>query len=622
MNFFKKYYAELTGLSVFLIYLLTVSPAVVENDCGELAAVQATLGIAHPPGYPLFTIIGFLFSKIPFPLTSIHQLNILCSIWCALSVIFFVKIVKMLIDNVDQVANKKLGGFGEKFFSHLKPGNDESDFDVIKYLIAILSGLIYAFSFIVWSQSVSVEVYSLQLFLYSLIIYFFFKAYFTAGNNETLFEDNNRMWLVVGVVLGLGLSNHMMTIYLLPALVYLYFEKFGLNENSLLRFLILTALVFVIVSIFYSYLLIRSAQEPAMNFGDPSDINGLINHVTAKYYRRFSFAGLKTMKRQITFFINSMGFYDGKILAGDFNILLILTFIGLIGSWFSLRKIFTFFALMFITCIVFTISYNIPDIYQYFSAAYLSMYFYSSLGCAFLMKLLWTKKYNYLVPIMLVVLFLLIKVDVNYGEIDKSNYYVIEDYARSILEMTDKNSVIFSKQWDYIVAPGLYLQNAEKYRTDVILVHYDLISSDWYIKELRKKYNIPFNPKTHMIDVSALLENHACYLTPEMVRDELPKGEFKMGKGEEIIPDQLLFKVVKTKDYVPAGDPNFLIRFPEEHSALVNYIEEMVGSMLVNRIRYELSYQKYERAKIYLMKLISDCPFYPVPDDIKKIFNF
>jgi len=54
--FAKKYYYLFTGLVVFIVYIFTLAPSVVQIDSGELAAVQATLGIAHPTGYPLFTI--------------------------------------------------------------------------------------------------------------------------------------------------------------------------------------------------------------------------------------------------------------------------------------------------------------------------------------------------------------------------------------------------------------------------------------------------------------------------------------------------------------------------------------------------------------------------------------
>ena len=89
MKIIKSSYGILTGLIAFAVYLLTISHSITEFDSGELAAVQATLGIAHPPGYPLFTILGYIFSKIPLGITKIYQLNILCSLWCVGAVIFF-----------------------------------------------------------------------------------------------------------------------------------------------------------------------------------------------------------------------------------------------------------------------------------------------------------------------------------------------------------------------------------------------------------------------------------------------------------------------------------------------------------------------------------------------------
>ena len=71
----KKYYISLTSFCIFIIYILTLAPGVVEIDAGELATVQATLGIAHPTGYPLFNMLGFLLLKIPFPVSIIYKAN-------------------------------------------------------------------------------------------------------------------------------------------------------------------------------------------------------------------------------------------------------------------------------------------------------------------------------------------------------------------------------------------------------------------------------------------------------------------------------------------------------------------------------------------------------------------
>ena len=65
-------------------------------DSGELATVQATWGIAHPTGYPFFAILGFIFSKIPLPFSTIFKLNLLCVLWNSLTIFFLIKTVKYI----------------------------------------------------------------------------------------------------------------------------------------------------------------------------------------------------------------------------------------------------------------------------------------------------------------------------------------------------------------------------------------------------------------------------------------------------------------------------------------------------------------------------------------------
>jgi len=100
MTLVKKYFYLVIALFVFIIYLFTLAPSVVQIDSGELATVQATLGIAHPTGYPLFTLLGYLFSLIPLPFTKILQLNILAAIYCSAAVGVFTYTIKYCMDNI------------------------------------------------------------------------------------------------------------------------------------------------------------------------------------------------------------------------------------------------------------------------------------------------------------------------------------------------------------------------------------------------------------------------------------------------------------------------------------------------------------------------------------------
>src|SRR3989344_516251 len=67
------------------LYLLTVSPTIVGFDSGDMVTASALLGVAHPPGYPLYTLIGFLFSKLPIAISAVGRLNVMSGLMEAFS---------------------------------------------------------------------------------------------------------------------------------------------------------------------------------------------------------------------------------------------------------------------------------------------------------------------------------------------------------------------------------------------------------------------------------------------------------------------------------------------------------------------------------------------------------
>ena len=95
----EKFFPLLLSLIAAVVYLLTLAPSVVEIDSGELAAVQYNLGVAHPTGYPLFSLLGWLWSHIPLGMSKIYQLNLLALLYCTGAIFLFARAMQVFLAN-------------------------------------------------------------------------------------------------------------------------------------------------------------------------------------------------------------------------------------------------------------------------------------------------------------------------------------------------------------------------------------------------------------------------------------------------------------------------------------------------------------------------------------------
>jgi hypothetical protein len=98
------------------------------------------------------------------------------------------------------------------------------------------------------------------------------------------------------------------------------------------------------------------------------------------------------------------------------------------------------------------------------------------------------------------------------------------------------------------------------------------------------------------------------FIAPELVDQEMKRGEFKLPEGYNIVPHLFFYKVVKGNEYVPAPDPDFQIRIASNRNYYIDAIERMVGQMLSNRAYYEVQNGRSDKAKIYLQKILKDLP--------------
>ena len=650
LKFIKKIYAFLTGLFVFIFYLFTLAPSVVEIDTGELATVQAKLGIAHPTGYPLFTLLGHLFYLMPLHLRKIYQLNLLTAVWCSLAVMVFVYTAKLILDNVNEFVPKKLLIQGKQRTKNKKPSGrvtkvETSKYEISeikKYLSAIFGGLILGFSKTFWIQGTSVEVYSLQLFLFNLIILFLLKAYLRKDNPAELKFFNP--WMLFALFLALGFSNHMTTIFLIPAAAYLYFEKYKFNKISYQRIGLMFIVFIPTLILFYSYLPIRTVQNPILNWSNPDTLAKILRHVEGNQYHVWLFSSMAAAEKQFLYFINNL---PSEYLVNSF-----ICIVGLITSFFTARKFSIFAGILFLFTVSYAINYDIHDIDSYFLLAYIALAFFIVFGIVQILTLLKHIKHPYITSVSLIAVFLSVQIYFNFAEVNQSDVFTFEDYTKNILNSCSKNSVLFSYEWDYLVASSYYFQYVENFRPDVTVVDKELLRRSWYYHQLDNNHpklfsgmrtdvnnfltavapfesNDKFDPNLLEVYYRKILtdlvgtniNNGDFYIAPELFENEMQKGEFTLPSGYTLVPGLFLFKVVKGNNYIPAPDPNFIIRFPKERTDYINFIEQTVGSMLARRALYEMQFDKIDRAKIYTMKIKKDFPNYILPQGLAEVLD-
>lgn len=217
---------KINGLLVFFVvyitYLLTVFPTVQSEDSGELIVSAVGLDIAHPPGYPLYVLVGKLFSVlVPFG-NMAWRINIMSAVFGAATAHILYVILKK------------------------KTGND---------LISFGTSLFYAFAHIIWRQSNRAEVYTLNTFCLILIVYMLMRWH----------EDKKSKWLLLSALtFGLGVGNHHMLLLAAPAFgIYVLIKNWKVIINPKI---VLGALSLLLAGLsVYAYLPIRTALAPYDN---------------------------------------------------------------------------------------------------------------------------------------------------------------------------------------------------------------------------------------------------------------------------------------------------------------------------------------------------------------------
>ena len=574
--------AFLLWLIVFVVYLNTLSPSVGFIDSGELASVAMLLGIAHPTGYPLFTMLARLFSIIPIPVEEILRLNIFSALLTSMAATVFFFLLLELLEY-----EKK-----ERRHSAI--------------IASVTASLALAFSRTFWFQGLAIEVYSLHVLLICTVMYLFVKGVKTGGS---------RWWLLFAYMVGLSFTNHLTTILLAPALLYWFFAEHRFTKNAFTKIAVLT-IPFLAGLSAYLYLPVRAAQQPLFNWGNPQSVERLWWHVTGKQFRVFMFTSGDAAKKQLNYFFNN--------LPNEYFILfLVLATAGFFILLFSDRKKFIFVSLLFVSCIAYSINYDIHDIDSYFLLAFIAMAMFIGIGAEKFLRQ-WPSSFAKRVVIASLVVVLALQVQANYMKMDQRQNYLVEDYTKSILLNLPQNAVVISYQWDYFVAASYYYQRVKNIRPDVTVVDKELLRRSWYfsqmenihpefmrrsktetsmfLQELYKfEHELPYDYTIIEGSYTAVLKSFikendslAIFVTPEI--------EEQYTSGYNRIPEGFLYRLKKDTAYVAVPFPDINYRKFSGNDMYAQQIKMLMVNALTRRGMYEQYYGHDSLARNYRQK--------------------
>lgn len=390
LNKFLFYLGAVISFIVsFIVFFKTMAPTLSFWDCGEFIACSYIMAVPHPPGTPLFILVGKFFMLLGIMSTPAQISNFISVLSSALTAtVAYIIIVK----SAELI---------------LKTGQQDSQDNTLSkigiYIGALTGSLLLAFSSTFWFNAVETEVYGLSMLLMAIITYMVMKwteSKQAGGNDILLVGVVYLLFLSIGIHLTVFLVTPVIVLYIalvdrkklidwrhwvswgvlfsfaVPVyfLIFYIFPSLGNHQVALWAFLMVLLAIFfgyktftlrgkarqswglyfamMVVAIIgftpHLYIPIRAAQKPAINENNPDNLRRFEDYLARKQYGQESmivrmFKRRGTIKHQFGGYphMGYWGYFKEQYTNEKWGILRYLPFLfGLFGMFISLRKSF------------------------------------------------------------------------------------------------------------------------------------------------------------------------------------------------------------------------------------------------------------------------------------------
>jgi hypothetical protein len=443
--------AVAVAIAAGILYFLTAARDIVVGDSPELITAAVTLGVAHAPGYPLFTMLGHLFSLVPFGALP-FRVNLLSVVCDALTI-------------------------GVVYFSAFRLTRSQ--------LAAAVAALLLAVNPTFWEWSLAAEVFPLNNLLAAVLILLLIVWH----------QQPERTAFLIGAffVAGLALTNHQTIVLLAPAFCFVLWQRRSVLRPCLLA---IGLVAFVIGLIPYAYIPWAAAHHPVHNWGNVSSFHDLVGLITRRSYgstrlvATAGYTGGSPWARLAALGV-SLGAVPGLlIILGAIQVfqrarwyfwfcLIAFIFTGPFFVWITGLNLATAPSGLFVLQRFFLLSHVVLAPLAAFGVLAIRQFVARSANSA--------QSWAWPVVTATCLVAVLISVTTNYRRIDQSRNFIARYFGEDVFNTARPGSTLLVSG-DGLAFPLMYLQQVENVGKETTLVVLPLLLGEWYVRQLREQH--------------------------------------------------------------------------------------------------------------------------------------
>ena len=484
---------QLCAGAVFLVALVlygwTLAPTVTPTDSGELILASYGLGVAHPPGVPLWIMLTHIASLVPVGNVAM-RINFSSAVFAALACAMLTLVVaEILITASCFVAT------GRKSKASRQESNIENSISrLFIFAPAVGAGLLMAFSRTLWAYATITEVYALNAFLILLIFFLIVRwrrrIVETRTNSSRAAAADDKWIYAAAFVFGLAMGVHHVTVALtLPAIAVVVFRTEGLKFFTSRRLLYSALISIGALILVYSYLPWAASRSPAMNWGNTRSLQEIWWHITGRQYRVFFSFSPSTIGPQFVEFcrlaLREFGF-------SWLPVTVFFAVAGLASAYKRDRTAFWFLLLIVLADLAYSLSYEIAeDKDAYYLPAFISIAISAGVGVRWVIQRaaskpspIWTP---YLAALTAIVLTSSTAFAANWPFNNRRYDFIASDYVQNLFSTIAPDGLLLTQDWQ-VASPMLYAQEVERRRRDVKVVDINLLRRSWYFDYLNQAH--------------------------------------------------------------------------------------------------------------------------------------